>query len=75
MDTRNFPILAHNSAFHKLGNACALAIETLWILMNPNAKIPGQLSFRDTSGTRAVIPGLSRPFRDGLIFFLDALST
>ena len=32
MDTRNFPILAHNSAFHKLGNACALAIETLCML-------------------------------------------
>ena len=30
MDTRNFPILAYNSAFHKLRNACALATETLW---------------------------------------------
>ena len=29
MDTRNFSMLAHNSAFHKLGNACPLAIETL----------------------------------------------
>ena len=30
---RNFPILAHNSVFHKLGNTCALAIETLCKLL------------------------------------------
>ena len=28
-------------------------------------KIPGHFSFRDTSGTRRLSPGQSRPFRDG----------
>ena len=32
---------------------------------DPKHKIPGQVSFRDTSGTRAILLGLSQPFQDG----------